>query len=196
MVPLPASLRIPFLTLGAQQAVAATATDPDCCRVVASDDGTRVTALTSALSMVFDRTDAGGLTELRNEEEAKRIQSRNGDTARYNVFSTQLNDGAWHFERDAAGQIEVLDVIPAQTCHKNQKRENPKQTVVSDRPRDHQGVFTEEIAQGVFQDLADAPPAPGPFPWRCVENYFWHRLRLGLAPWAEGLAILGVAPQP
>ena len=112
VAPFPASLQIPFLTVGAQQAVAATATDPDCCRVVASDDGTRVTALTSSLSMVFDRTDAGGLTELRNEEEANRTQSRNGDAAKYNVFSTQVNDGAWHFERDAAGQIEVLEATP------------------------------------------------------------------------------------
>ena len=112
VAPLPASLQIPFLTVGAPQAVAATATDPDCCRVVTSDDGTRVTALTSALSMIFDRTDAGGLTELRNEEEANRTQSRNGDAAKYNVFSTQLNDGAWHFERDAAGQIEVLEATP------------------------------------------------------------------------------------
>jgi len=113
LVPLPASLRIPFITIGAQQAVAATATDSDCCRVAASDDGTRLTAATSALAMVFDRTYAGGLSELRNEEEANRTQSRHGDTGAYNIFSTQVNDvGGWHFERDAAGLIEVLDATP------------------------------------------------------------------------------------
>jgi len=73
-----------------------------------------VTALTSALSMVFDRTDAGGLTELRAEEEANRTQSRHANTSNYNVLSTQVNDSTntWHFERDAAGQIEVIEATP------------------------------------------------------------------------------------
>jgi len=110
--PLPASLQVPFLTVGAEESLAATNTDPDCCRVIASDDGTRITASTSSLAMVFDRTDGGGLTELRVAEEANRTVSRNGDTARYNVFSTQVNDGAWHFERDAAGELEVLEATP------------------------------------------------------------------------------------
>ncbi len=117
IAPLPASLQIPFMTVGAQQAVAATATDPDCCRVMASDDGTRVSASTSALSMVFDRTYAGGLAQLRNEEEANRTQSRNGDASTYNVFSTQVNTNtpaanSWHQERFAAGQIEVIEATP------------------------------------------------------------------------------------
>jgi len=111
---LPLSLQTPFLTVGAAQALAATSTDPDCCRIATTDDGTRVTAQTSALSMVFDRTDAGGLAELRNEEEANRTQSRHANTSNYNIFSTQVNDSTntWHFERDAAGQIEVIEATP------------------------------------------------------------------------------------
>ena len=103
----------PFLAPGAQQAVATTFTPSDCCKVATSTGGTTLTVQTSDVRMAWDTAFGAGLSELYSEEEANAATNRRGDSARYNVFTAQVDDGAWHFERDAAGTLQVVEASPA-----------------------------------------------------------------------------------
>ena len=105
----------PFLAAGAEASQGASATTGDCCQVAVSTTATTVTLRTSDAQMVWDSTEGGGLAELYTEEEANATTNRRGDSDKYNVFSTQVNDGAWHFERDAAGTLQVLETTPVRT---------------------------------------------------------------------------------
>ncbi|MGD8898300.1 MAG: C25 family peptidase propeptide domain-containing protein, partial [Acidobacteriota bacterium] len=110
---MPASLQIPFLTIGLEESLGASFTPSDCCQVTASTAGTKLTVETSDVEMVWDTTFGAGLSELYTEEEANATTNRRGDSARYNVATTQIHDGTWHFERDAPGTLEVVEVTAA-----------------------------------------------------------------------------------
>jgi len=109
----------PFLAVGAQQAVAPNNfTTSDCCRVTTGVAGSKTTVTTSGLSMVWDTAFGAGLSEVYTEEEANATINRRGDGGAYNVFSMQVNDNTpiantWHFERSAAGTLQVVEASPA-----------------------------------------------------------------------------------
>ncbi len=106
----------PFLTVGAQQAVAPNNfTTSDCCRVTTGVAGSKTTVTTSGLQMVWDTAFGAGLSELYTEEEANATVNRRGDGGAYNVFTMQVNDNnpGWHFERDGAGTLQVVESSPA-----------------------------------------------------------------------------------
>jgi len=103
----------PFLAVGVQQAQAASAMSTDCCRVTTSTAGSKTTVTTSGAQMVWDTAFGAGLAEFYTEEEANATLNRRGDPARYNLYSMQVNDGSWHFERDAAGALQVVEASPA-----------------------------------------------------------------------------------
>ena len=105
--------------MGAQQAVAPNNfTTSDCCRVTTGVAGSKTTVTTSGLSMVWDTAFGAGLSEVYTEEEANATVNRRGDGSAYNVFSMQVNDNTpvantWHFERAAAGTLQVVEASPA-----------------------------------------------------------------------------------
>jgi hypothetical protein len=109
----------PFLAAGAQQAVAPNNfTSSDCCRVTTSVAGSKTTVATSDSQMVWDTAFGAGLSEVYTEEEANATVNRRGDGGAYNVFTMQVNDNTpvantWHFERSAAGSLQVVEASPA-----------------------------------------------------------------------------------
>jgi hypothetical protein len=103
----------PFLSVGAQTALTLTFTSSDCCKVAASTAATKTTLQTSDVQMVWDTAYGAGLSEVYSEEEANATVNRRGDPTRYNVYSMQANDGSWHFERDGAGTLQVVEASPA-----------------------------------------------------------------------------------
>jgi hypothetical protein len=110
------NITAPFLTVGAQQAVAPNNfTMSDCCRVTTGVAGSKTTVTTSSLQMVWDTAFGAGLSELYSEEEANATVNRRGDETKYNVFTMQVNDALpdWHFERDGAGTLQVVESSPA-----------------------------------------------------------------------------------
>jgi uncharacterized repeat protein (TIGR01451 family) len=74
--------------------------------------GTTITVETSEVKMVWDSAEGGGLREFYGKLEPNASVSRVGDSARYNLFTTQLNDGVWHFETDTAGTLDLLEATP------------------------------------------------------------------------------------
>ena len=102
--------------MGAQQAIAPNNfTTSDCCRVTTAVAGSKTTVTTSDAQMVWDTAFGAGLSELYTEEEANATVNRRGDSARYNVFTLQVNDALpdWHFERDGVGTLQVVESSPA-----------------------------------------------------------------------------------
>jgi hypothetical protein len=107
------TMTTPFLNVAPQTPLTVTFTSSDCCKVSASTAGTKTTLQTSDIRMVWDTAYGAGLSEVYSEEEANATVSRSGSTSTYNVFTTQVNDGAWHFERDGAGALQVVEASPA-----------------------------------------------------------------------------------
>ncbi len=84
----------------------------DACRTLSTSvAGSTITVDTADVKMVWDAGVAGGgLSEFYGKTEANPGVNRRGDSAKYNVFSTQLNDGStWYFERSGAGSAELLE---------------------------------------------------------------------------------------
>jgi hypothetical protein len=103
----------PFLSTAPEEPLSSTVTTSDCCRVEASTAGTKLTVTTSDVEMVWDTAFGAGLAELYSEEEANATTNRRGDSARYNVATSQIHDGSWHFERDGPGTLQVVEATPA-----------------------------------------------------------------------------------
>ena len=89
-----------------------------CSALSTSEAAGTVTVETPEVKMVWDAGagSGGGLSELYGKNEANPTVNRRGDSLKYNVFSTQLNDGTWRFERGAgAGTLELLEATATRT---------------------------------------------------------------------------------
>ena len=105
----------PFLAAGLEEALGGAITESDCCKVALTAVGNTFTVTTSDSQMVWDTTEGAGLSTFTVAEEAQSGVNRRGDVDKYNVFTMQVNDGTWHFERDASGTIQVLESTPTRT---------------------------------------------------------------------------------
>jgi uncharacterized repeat protein (TIGR01451 family) len=72
--------------------------------------GQKLTVETSEVKMVWDAAKGGGLHELYAKNEGSPSTSRVGDDAAYNLFLTEVYDGAaWRRESQSAGILDVLE---------------------------------------------------------------------------------------
>lgn len=80
--------------------------------MVTTPVGQKITVETPEVKMVWDTAKGGGLHELYGKTEANPSTSRTGD-ALYNLFGTNVNDGAWYIEGDTAGTLDLLEATRA-----------------------------------------------------------------------------------
>ncbi|NIQ77437.1 MAG: hypothetical protein GTO14_13105, partial [Anaerolineales bacterium] len=78
-----------------------------------STTSSTITVQSSQAKLVFDQAAGAGLDQFYGMTESNSSTTRRGDSARYNLWSTQINDGTWHFEQDGTGTLTLLESSPA-----------------------------------------------------------------------------------